>query len=64
MAALPPDPDLADLPAGAWLEEDADAPMPFAVWLDGDLLGVGESQSEALEDARKKVRGWEYAGSP
>lgn len=48
------------------LEHDDDAPMPWAVWgSDGidaeDLLGAGESPSEAIEDARNTIRGWEVA---
>lgn len=43
---------------------DPDAPLPWAVWVCGDsdeldLIGAGESCSEAIEDARNTVRGWE-----
>lgn len=46
------------------LEYDPDAPMPFAVWSEDetgeqDIIGAGASPSEAIEDARNTVRGWE-----
>ncbi len=47
-------------PAGTWLEEDADAPERFAVWSpEGDIIGAGETASEAIEDARATIRTWE-----
>jgi hypothetical protein len=41
------------------VDHDEDAPEPWAVWLDGEIIGVGEAESEALEDAIQTVREWE-----
>jgi hypothetical protein len=46
-------------PAGSYLLEDADAPLRFSVWCDDDIIGAGETASEAIEEARATVRGWE-----
>ena len=46
-------------PVGSVLEHDPDAPSPFAVWCDGDIIGSGDTASEALADARHTVRCWE-----
>lgn len=45
------------------LENDAEAPMPWAVWgSDGieaeDIAGAGVTASEAIEDARNQIRTW------
>jgi hypothetical protein len=43
--------------------DDKDAPQRFSVWSDNrtdvDIIGAGDTRSEAIEDARKTVRGWE-----
>jgi hypothetical protein len=50
------------------IEEDDDAPMLWAVWAwkpecetyeDADIIGAGDSESEAIEEARKQLRIWE-----
>jgi hypothetical protein len=51
------------------IEHDESAPLPFAVWCwdpceDGgkdnaDIIGAGESESEAIDAARKQLRIWE-----
>jgi hypothetical protein len=46
-------------PAGTYLHHDADAPLAYAVWCDGDIIGAGESASEAVAEARRTVRVWE-----
>lgn len=45
------------------IERDDDAPMPWAVWCktpcgEEDIIGGGESGSEAIEEARATIRGW------
>ncbi len=51
---------LLDFAPGAWLEETTDEGLPaFGVWLDDDIIGTGETASEAIADARATVRGWE-----
>lgn len=46
------------------LDHDESAPLPWAVWYtipesgDEDILGAGESPSEAIEDARNTARQW------
>lgn len=50
------------------IEHDAAAPLPWAVWgsdgiEDEDIIGAGESPSEAIEDARAQVRMWAEAGA-
>jgi hypothetical protein len=49
------------------LEHDEAAPMPWAVWGsdggdDEDIIGAGDSPSEAIEDARHTIRGWRVSG--
>jgi hypothetical protein len=53
------------------ISHDPSAPMPYAVWAwapecetedDADILGAGESESEAVEMARKQIRIWESGG--
>lgn len=46
------------------IEHDDAAPMPWAVWSDdgeggGDIVGAGDTVSEAIEDARRQARQWE-----
>lgn len=52
------------------LEHDETAPLPWAVWCwdpaadlndpsDADIIGAGESASEAIEGARAQLRAWE-----
>lgn len=43
------------------LERDESAPAPWAVWDESEIIGAGESASEAVEDARRQVRRWEEA---
>jgi hypothetical protein len=51
---------LLDFAPGAYLQEEPlGAPMPFAVWLDDEIIGAGECPSEAVADARRTVRLWE-----
>ncbi len=51
---------LNEFAPGAWLEHDTDAPAPFAVWSEDDeIIGAGETASEAIVDAHATVRGWE-----
>ncbi len=47
---------------------DPSAPRPFAVWgwapdyeveEDADIIGCGETESEAIDEARKQLRKWE-----
>lgn len=52
---IPPAPAPAtslDFAPGAELVEDHDAPEPFSVWLDGDIIGVGKTAQEAIADAK------------
>ena len=47
-----------------YFDRDETAPKLWAVWIDlgaggEDIIGAGDSPSEALEDARATVRGWE-----
>jgi hypothetical protein len=53
------------------VEHDETAPMPFAVWCwdpfeethaDADIIGAGESESEAIDQARRQIRKWEAGG--
>ena len=49
------------------LKHDDAAPMPFAVWCwgpdddesDADIIGAGQTESEALDAARVQLRAWE-----
>ncbi len=46
------------------LEHDPEAPMLWAVWggdgwNDEEIIGAGDSPSEAIEDARRQIRAWE-----
>jgi hypothetical protein len=50
------------------IEDDVDAPMQFSLWaVDrfadagemGELVGSGEALSEAIDDARVTLRGWQ-----
>jgi hypothetical protein len=51
---------LLDFAPGAYLQEEpSGAPMPFAVWLDDEIIGAGECPSEAIEEARRTTRSWE-----
>lgn len=50
---------LLDFPQGTTLVRDEDAPMPFAVWLDDDILGAGDTSEEAIADARATVSAWD-----
>lgn len=52
---------LVNLPSGSELREDREAPQPFAVWLDDDIIGAGATAREAIEDAHATVREWEAA---
>lgn len=47
-----------ELPEGAVLERDEEAPLPFAVWLDGDIIGAGHDPDTAIQEARASVREW------
>lgn len=42
-------------PGGMYLEEDPEAPERFAVWLDGEILGSGETADQAIAGARVTV---------
>ncbi len=51
------------------IDHDPDAPSPFAVWgwapdyeveEDADIIGTGETESEAVEAARRQMRIWEH----
>ncbi len=54
------------------IEHDTDAPLPYAVWcwdpceVDGkelaDIIGAGETESEAIDEARRQIRKWEAGG--
>ncbi len=47
-----------------WLEDDADAPMRFAVWEhDTGIIGAGNTADEAIEYARCTIRAWEVEAS-
>lgn len=48
------------------IEHDESNPAPFAVWSenpededDFNIIGSGDTESEAIEAARETVRGWE-----
>lgn len=44
---------------GMALIRDASAPMLFAVYsTEGEILGAGNTSTEALADARKTIEGW------
>jgi hypothetical protein len=40
------------------VEYDRTAPMPWAVWSDGEILGAGYSRVSAIRDALKTAREW------
>lgn len=48
----------SEFPEGCTLVFDPSAPMPFATWLDGDLIGAGHSPEYAVNDARSTIRRW------
>lgn len=50
---------LLDFAPGAYLGKDHAMPLPYAVWLDDEIIGSGVTASEAVEDARRTVRRWE-----
>ena len=52
---------LCHLPVGASIENDEDAPSPWAVWLDGEILGSGDTKREAIAEALRTVRMWKLA---
>lgn len=50
-----------------WVEHNEENPSPFAVFADledgiSELIGSGDSESEAIEAARVTIRGWEEVG--
>ncbi len=49
---------LLDFAPGATLERDEDAPLLFSVWLDGDIIGAGDTQDEAVAEAARQIVEW------
>jgi hypothetical protein len=46
-------------PRGTFLQrEQAGSPEPYAVWLDGDILGAGRTPNAAVDAARDTIVGW------
>lgn len=48
------------------IDRDEDAPLLWAVWADGepgdgDIAGAGDTPAQAIDDARKTIRGWNAA---
>ncbi len=44
---------------GARLDVDFDAPMPYAFWLDDEILGAGNTIEDAVNDAYRQLEEWE-----
>lgn len=44
-----------------YLSRDDEAPMLYAVWLDGDILGAGDTAAAAIAEARATLLGWKRA---
>ncbi len=37
---------------GAYVDHNAKSPWPYSVWFNGEILGMGDTESEALEAAQ------------
>jgi hypothetical protein len=37
---------------------DEGAPLPYAIWLDDDILGAGNTPEEARQEARAQLEAW------
>ncbi|HEY3493358.1 MAG TPA: hypothetical protein VGK73_01680 [Polyangiaceae bacterium] len=43
------------------LEYDGDAPMPYAIWSDDEIVGAGTTELSALRDAEEQLAAWSEA---
>lgn len=49
---------MPNLPTEAEIIFEADAPSPYRVELDGDIIGTGSTENEAIVEALETVAGW------
>jgi hypothetical protein len=45
-------------PAAKLRREPADAPLPWAVWLDDDIIGAGRTPGAAVDEAVAQIKAW------
>lgn len=58
MALYPPEYGFTNLPEDTVMVDDPEAPMRYAVWLDGDIIGANDQPLYAMIEAVNTVTGW------